>query len=264
MLCVFGAGVRDIQHLPGVQGCDRQAKAAAGAGKRCGSYVVELDGGERAAYGALAVHGVDGADQGRDEETEESQRQRVTNQIEEDEAAAEASHVANQVGKVAFGEVMAEVHGKGHVGGRQRVAPRVGLKNGNGCGDAGVRVNVYAYDVNPEPALDFVEDEAGGAAYIQDPAYGERIAADGADNRVGVTEPAVDSGEVPISACNQFIRNTIAIEYFSLILSYHPYHPNRIIDIVHATYRSNICKSVVKRRRLYVSYPRKSTEVWQE
>lgn len=188
----------------------------------------------------------------------------MANQIEEDEAAAESSHVPNQMGQVAFAKVMAEVHGKGYVGNRQRVAPGVGLKDGNGCGNTRVRINVHAYDVDPEPALDFVQDQACGTPHIQDPAHGEGILSDGADNRVGVTEPAVDSGEVPISTCNQFIRNAIAIEYFSLILSYHPYHPNRIIDIVHATYRSNICKSVVRRPRLYVSYPRKSAEVWQE
>ncbi len=188
----------------------------------------------------------------------------MANQVEEDEASAESSHVANQVGEIVFAKVMAEVHGKGYVGNRERVAARVGLKDGNGRGDTGVRINVYAYDIDPEPALDFVQNEACGTPHIQDAAHGERILTDGADNRVSVTEPAVDSGEVPIGACNQFIRNTIAIEYFRLILSYHPYHPNRIIDIVHATYRSNICKSVVGRRRLYGSYPRKSTEVWQE
>jgi hypothetical protein len=135
----------------------------------------------------------------------------VTNQIEEDEAAAESSHVTNQMGQVAFAKVMAEVHGKGYVGNREWVAPRVGLKDGNGRGDTGVRINVHAYDIDPEPALDFVQDEACGTPHIQDPAHGERILTDGANNRVGVTEPAVDSGEVPIGACNQFIRNTIAI-----------------------------------------------------
>ena len=165
------------------------------------------------------------------------------------------------MGQVVFAKVMAEVHGKGYVGNGQRIAPGVGLKDGNGRGDTGVRINVHADDIDSEPALDFVQDEACGTPYIQDAAHGEGILTDGADNRVGVTEPAVDSGEVSISTRNQFIRNTIAIEYFSLVLSY---HPNRIIDIVHATYRSNICKSVVRGPRLYGSYPRKSTGVWQE
>ena len=160
--------------------------------------------------------------------------------------------------------MMAEVHGKGYVGNRQRVATGIGLKDGNGRAETGVRINVHAYDIDPEPALDFVQDEACGTPYIQDAAHGEGILTDGADNRVGVTEPAVDSGEVSISTCNQFIRNTIAIEYFGLVLSYHPYHPNRIIGIVHAIYRGNICKSVVGRPRLYGGYPRKPTEVWQE
>ena len=153
---------------------------------------------------------------------------------------------------------------KATFGRRQRVAPRVGLKDGNGRGDTGVGINVHTYDLDSELALDLLQDEACGTPHIQDPAHGQGILANGADNRVGVTKPAVDSGEVAICACDQFIRNTIVIENFGLVLSYHPYHPNRIIDIMHATYRSNICKRVVGRPRLYGSYPRKSIEVWQE
>jgi hypothetical protein len=129
------------------------------------------------------------------------------------------------MGEVVFAEVMAEVHGKGDVGGGQGVAARVGLKNGDRRGNTGVRINVHAYDIDAEPALDFVEDEARGTAYIEDPVYGERVATDGADYGVGIAEPAVDSGEVAICACNQFIRNTVAIEYFGLIFSYHPCIP---------------------------------------
>ncbi|HEY3636918.1 MAG TPA: hypothetical protein VGK90_02110 [Rhizomicrobium sp.] len=122
----------------------------------------------------------------------------MTNEVEKNETAAESSHVANQMRQIAFAKVMAEVHRESDIGKRERVAPCIGLKDWNRCSDTGVRIDVHANDLDSQSAPDLFQDEACGTSYVQYPAHGQGIPTYGADYQVGVAEPPMDSGNVPV------------------------------------------------------------------
>jgi hypothetical protein len=190
--------VRDIHYLPDVKWCDGQAETGAGAGKCGRSDAAELDWCERSPYGSLSVFSVDGAHKRSDEDAEEGQGQRMTNEVEKDEAAAESSHVTDQLRQVVFAKVMAEVHRICDIGNRKRVAYSVSLKDRDRRGDTGVRIDVHANDLHPKPATDLFEDETCTTTHIQDPVDRQRIAIYGADDVVGVTQPTVNSRKIPV------------------------------------------------------------------
>ncbi len=111
--------IRNVQHLPDVEWRDGQVEMAAGARERGSSDFPEFPGCVRSPYGALPVFGVDGADERRHEEAEQRERQRMTNEIEQDEPSAGPAHIANQGRQAALGKVVSEMHGKGHIRVRQ-------------------------------------------------------------------------------------------------------------------------------------------------
>jgi hypothetical protein len=124
----------------------------------------------------------------------------VTNKIEKNETAAVPAHVANQVNQIGFAKVVAEVHGEGDVGERQGITECVGAKDWNRRGDTGVRINIDTNHVYCQSTAYLFQDETGGTSDIQNTSYGKRIPANGADHQVGVSEPPVDSSDVPVCA----------------------------------------------------------------
>jgi hypothetical protein len=124
----------------------------------------------------------------------------VANEVEKNESAAESSDVANQARQIALAKMMAEVHAEGDIGKRQGVTHCVGLQYGNWRGDTGVRVDVRSNNLHAEPASYFFQNEARGTSHIQDSMDWERVLANGADHQVCVTQPTMDSGEVPVCA----------------------------------------------------------------
>ena len=114
------------------------------------------------------------------------------------------------------------MHREGDIGARQRVAARVGSKDGNRRGDPRVRIDVHSDHVDTEPVSDLLRNETGSAAYIQHSTDRQGIAANGADNEIRITHPMVNSGEIAVRTLHQFIGNIMMIEYFGLIRSYHP------------------------------------------
>ncbi|HEV3198023.1 MAG TPA: hypothetical protein VGZ73_08950 [Bryobacteraceae bacterium] len=76
----------------------------------------------------------------------------MANEIEQDEPSAESAHVPNDARQLAFREVMAKMHGEGHIGRRQRIAQCVGLDYRNGRGDSRMRSEVSTHHFNPQPA----------------------------------------------------------------------------------------------------------------
>ena len=63
---------------------------------------------------------------------------------------------------------MTEMHREGHIGKRQRVAARVGSKDGNRCGDPGMRMDVHPDHIDTKPVSHLLQHETGSAAHIQD------------------------------------------------------------------------------------------------
>ena len=74
----------------------------------------------------------------------------------------------------------------------------------------------------PEPPAHLFQNQACGASHIQDPSDRQRIVMNRANNEVCVPHPTVDAGNVAVCAFHQFIWKAVAVEYFGLILSYHP------------------------------------------
>jgi hypothetical protein len=124
----------------------------------------------------------------------------VANEVEKNEPTAESSHVANQARQIALAKMMAEVHAESDIGKRQGVTHCIGPQYGNWRGDTGVRVDVYSNNLDAKPAPYFFQNEARGTSHIQNTMDRERILADGADHQVCVTQPTMDSGEVPVCA----------------------------------------------------------------
>jgi hypothetical protein len=110
--------IRDIHYLTEITWCYRQPEAAVCACERSRSYISELTGSVRSSYRSLPIFNVNRAKQWRQEDAEQRQGQRVANQIEQDEPAAESAHIPNEVRQLAFQQVVAEVHAERHVGNR--------------------------------------------------------------------------------------------------------------------------------------------------
>jgi hypothetical protein len=197
-----GIRVRDIDYLADMERRDRKPETGGGARQRGSGYAFELNGCVRSSYRALSIFGVNRAHQRRDEKPEQGQRQWVTNEVEKNESPAESAHVTNEVHQIAFAKVMAQVHGERDIGKRQRVVQCVGLNYRNWRGDTGVGIDVHANNFDPEPAPDLFQNETGGASHIQYSMDRLTILANGPHNQVCVTQPTVDSGEVPVCPCD--------------------------------------------------------------
>jgi len=60
--------------------------------------------------------------------------------------------------------------------------------------------DVRANHFDSEPAPDLIQNQTCGTSHIQYSMDRQSILANGADNRSCVTQPTVDSGEVPVCA----------------------------------------------------------------
>ena len=114
------------------------------------------------------------------------------------------------------------MHGKSDIGARQRVAAGVGLKDRNRRSDVRVRVEVHSDNAHSELVSHLLRNQAGSAAYIQHSSDRQRIAANRADNEIRIPHPMVNSGEIAVRTLHQFIGNTMMVQNFGLIGSYHP------------------------------------------
>ena len=118
--------VVNIDGLANIKRRDGQPEGC-GASERGVGNLSKLKRCVRSSYRELPIFSINLAHKGSYEQPEESQRQRVTNEIEKDESPAESTHVANETYQIALGQVMAEVHGKCYIGKRQRIAYCVGF-----------------------------------------------------------------------------------------------------------------------------------------
>ena len=116
----------------------------------------------------------------------------------------------DQLGDFEFGEMVGDADGERDVGGGQGIADRVGANDGDEC--AGGRAEVRADDIDAESVADVGEDAAVGASDIEDAAHRERIAADRADQRSGISEEAVKAREVAVGAGNDGLGKRVTVE----------------------------------------------------
>jgi len=119
-------------------------------------------------------------------------------------------------------QVMAQVHREGDVGARESVPHGVGLEYGNGRADQSARIEVDTEGLDAKLAPHAFEDRAGRASYIKDAADRQWIPANRPDDEGGITQEIVDSGNIPIRALHQFVRNTIGVQDFRFVLPLHP------------------------------------------
>jgi len=104
----------------------------------------------------LPIFNANLAQKGSYEQPEESQRQWMTNEVEEDESPAESTHVANEAHQIILGQVMAEAHGKRYLRGRQRVAHCIGLHYRNWRGYGRMRTDLGANYLDSKPTPDLL------------------------------------------------------------------------------------------------------------
>ena len=99
---------------------------------------------------------------------------------------------------------------EGDIGGGQGIADRIGANDGDEC--AGGRAQVRADYIDAEAVADIGEHAAVGAADIEDAAHRERVPADGADQRSGISEEAVEACEVAVGAGNDGLGKGVSVE----------------------------------------------------
>jgi hypothetical protein len=85
-----------------------------------------------------------------------------------------------------------------------------------------VWVDVHSYDADTQLVADLLRYEPGGTAHIQYSTDRQGVSANRADNETRVAHPMVNPREVAVRALHQFIGNTMLVEYFGLIGSFHP------------------------------------------
>ena len=111
---------------------------------------------------------------------------------------------------------MGEVHGERQIRGRQAVPDRIGPEDGKRRVRIGRRIQVHTEDFQGKPALNIAQHTPVPAADIQNTAYRQRVAANGCDERPGVTQEAVNVGQILIGAADQVFGHVAAIEDFDL------------------------------------------------
>jgi len=108
--------VGNIEDLADVERRDGVAEARADGGRGIGGDAFEFDGSVGAPDGGHSVGRGDVRDERHDKRAEERERQRVTHEVDQDEAAAGAAHVADELGEIGVREVMAHEHAVRDIG----------------------------------------------------------------------------------------------------------------------------------------------------
>jgi hypothetical protein len=114
--------------------------------------------------------------------SEKRQWQPMPHYIEQDEATAITANIANQMGKIRFGEVMSQMHGERYISGREHVTHGVGANDGNANVSPATRVHVDANHLDSELAANLVSNLPRSAPDVEYAGDRERISSNGANH----------------------------------------------------------------------------------
>ena len=102
----------------------------------------------------------------------------MTHQIQNDQASARPTHIADQSNDILALEVMRHCHVDGHISRWQRIAHRIEQLHWNRCFAWWVQIDAYAF--HPEPGLKFRQEGSIGTPDVEDRCDGLCVAASAA------------------------------------------------------------------------------------
>ena len=147
--------------------------------------------------------------EGRNKNTEQKGRQRMTDQIKNNEAPAGPAYIVDQPDDILIRQVMRHSHCDRYIRRRQRIADCVKLQDWNSSYRRRMQINSDAFYA--QFAADLIEDRAMAASDIENSAYGQRISPETIHNRGYVSEPMVSPGKLLVALFPDLCWNGIGI-----------------------------------------------------
>lgn len=175
-----------------------------------------LSTGVGSADRCLAVGEYDRAHKRRDKSPEQAQRQRMTDQIQQDKAPAEPAYISDEVYEILFGEVMPKVHRERYIGLWKLVSDGIRAPNRKRHICDSRRSDVNADNVDAEFVPDIEQHAPAPASDVHDAMDRKRIAPQSRHHRCGVPEETVDPSKLAIHLANERLGDLRQLQDFLL------------------------------------------------
>jgi hypothetical protein len=206
--------IRDIDDLTHVEWRYGMTKPGARALERLRHHGAQLRRRVGAVNRTAAVVRVHRMQPGPDRKTEQGERQAVAYEIEDDEAAAIAAHIADHIDAVGIAQVMGDADRNGNVGSRQRRAYGVGLHDGDGRQMGRRHAEVDADNLGVQFPADLNQQTAIATADIEYAADGQGVAPESGQDSGRIAKPAVSAGKIAMDLLHNIVRQIRIIHYF--------------------------------------------------